>query len=139
MTFGLVSPPSDLESGPDCGGSGPEVYDGGGIQRIVETPAGSFHVRDALHQATIVLYEGATPDVCELATHPVVGRGRGNLHWTVKARVDGSTSIQATFGGILELTAGGRAQLLGVGHVVFDQFGNVTIHTDHFRVKPIGK
>jgi hypothetical protein len=135
-TTGLVSPPGDLAA---CGGSGPEVYDGGGIERIVETPAGSFHVRDDLHQATIVFYEGATPDVCELATHPVLGRGRGNLHWTVKALVNGSTSIQATFGGILELTAGGRAQMLGVGHVVFDQFGNVTVHEDHFRVKPIGK
>jgi hypothetical protein len=134
-TFGLVSPPSDLEV---CGGSGPEVYDGGGTTRTVETPSGAFHVRDELHQATIVMYEGATGDVCELATLPVLARGTGNLHFTMKSRASGSTTIQATFGGILDLVAGGRARMLGVGNIVFDSFGNVTIHEDHFDLKPIG-
>jgi hypothetical protein len=134
-TFGLVSPVSDLE---ECGGSGPEVFDGGGSTRIVATPTGAVHIRDELHQATIVFYEGATEDVCELANHPVLGRGRGNLHFTVKGRANGTESIQATFGGILDLAAGGRARMLGVGNIVFDAFGNVTIHEDHFDLKPIG-
>jgi hypothetical protein len=135
VTFGLVSPPSDLKG---CGGSGPEVFDGGGTTRIVATPSGAVHVRDELHQATIVFYEGPTGDVCELASHPVLGRGTGNLHFTVKNGRNGSTSIQATFGGILDLVAGGRARLLGVGNIVFDSFGNLTIHEDHFDLKPIG-
>jgi hypothetical protein len=134
-TFGLVSPVSDLNA---CGGSGPEVFDGGGTTRIVATPSGAVHVRDELHQATIVFYGGATGDVCELATHPVLARGRGNLHFTVKNGVNGSTSVQATFGGILDLAAGGRARMLGVGNIVFDLFGNLTIHEDHFDLKPIG-
>jgi hypothetical protein len=134
-TFGLVSPPSDLVA---CGGAGPEVFDGGGTTRIVVTPSGAVHVRDELHQATIVLYEGATEDVCELATLPVLARGSGNLHFTVKNRVNGSTSVQATFGGILDLVAGGRVRMLGVGNIVFDAFGNLTIHVDHFDLKPIG-
>jgi hypothetical protein len=134
-TFGLVSPVSELEA---CGGSGPEVFDGGGTRRIVATPSGAVHVRDELHQATIVFYAGATEDVCELATHPVLARGRGNLHFTVKNGVNGSTSFQATFGGILDLAAGGRARMLGVGNIVFDAFGNLTIHEDHFDLKPIG-
>jgi len=106
--------------------------------RIVATPSGAVHVRDELHQATIVLYEGATDDVCELATLPVLARGSGNLHFTVKNRVNGSTSVQATFGGILDLVAGGRVRMLGVGNIVFDSFGNLTIHEDHFNLKPIG-
>jgi hypothetical protein len=134
-TFGLVSPVSDLDV---CGGSGPEVFDGGGTTRIVATPSGAVHVRDELHQATIVFYEGATGDVCELATHPVLARGSGNLHFTVKNGANGSTSVQATFGGILDLVAGGRARMLGVGNIVFDRFGNLTIHEDHFDLKPIG-
>jgi hypothetical protein len=134
-TFGLVSPPSDLEA---CGGSGSEVFDGGGTTRIVATPSGAVHVRDELHQATIVLYEGATDDVCELATFAVLARGSGNLHFTVKNRVNGSTSVQATFGGILDLVAGGRARMLGVGNILFDSSGNLTIHVDHFDLKPIG-
>jgi hypothetical protein len=134
-TFGLVSPVSDLNA---CGGTGPEVFDGGGTTRILATPSGAVHVRDELHQATIVFYEGATGDVCELATHPVVGRGRGNLHFTVKNGVNGSASVQATFGGILALTAGGRARMLGVGNIVLDAFGNLTIREDHFDLKPIG-
>jgi hypothetical protein len=134
-TVGLVSPVSNLSA---CGGTGPEVFDGGGTTRILATPSGAVHVRDELHQATIVLYEGATGEVCELATHPVLGRGRGNLHFTAKNGVNGSTSVQATFGGILDLTAGGRARMLGVGNIVFDAFGNLTIHEDHFDLKPIG-
>ena len=136
VTFGLVSPPSDLEV---CGGSGPELFDGGGTTRIVAAPSGAVHVRDELHQATIVFYEGLTEDVCELATHPVLARGRGNLHFTVKNRANGSTSVQATFGGILDLVAGGRVRMLGVGNIVLDAFGNLTIHEDHFDLQPIGR
>jgi hypothetical protein len=135
VTFGLVSPPGDLEA---CGGSGPEVYDGGGTTRTVETPSGAVHVRDELHQATIVFYEGPTPDVCDLVNHPVIGTGTGNLHFTQKGGANGSFSIQATFGGILDLVAGGRARMLGVGNIRFDQFGNLSIHEDHFDLKPIG-
>jgi hypothetical protein len=135
VTFGLVSPPSDLEI---CGGSGPEVFDGGGITRILSTPSGSFHIRDQLHQATIVFYEGPTGDVCELSSHRVLGTGTGNLHFTTKAKASGTLAIQATFGGILDLVAGGRARMLGVGNVVIDELGNLTVHEDHFSLKPIG-
>jgi hypothetical protein len=135
-TFGLVSPPTDLVA---CGGGGPEVFDGGGTTRIVATPSGAIHVRDDLHQATIVLYQGATDDVCELATLPVLARGSGNLHFTVRSGVNGSTGVQATFGGILDLVAGGRVRMLGVGNIVFDAFGNLTIREDHFDLKPIGR
>jgi len=114
------------------------VFDGGGSTRIVVTPSGAVHVRDELHQATIVFYQGATDDVCALATLPVLGRGRGNLHFTVKNGVNGSTSVQATFGGILDLLAGGRVRMLGVGNIVFDSFGNLTIREDHFDLHPIG-
>lgn len=134
-TFGLVSSPSDLDA---CGGAGPEVYDGRGTTQIVATPSGAVHFRDKLNQATIIMYEGATDDVCELATLPELGRGTGNMHFTVKERANGSVSIEATFGGILDLTAGGRARMLGNGNIVFDAFGNLTVHVDNFDLKPIG-
>jgi hypothetical protein len=136
VTFGLVSPPSDLEI---CGGSGPEVFDGGGITRILITPSGAFHIRDQLEQATIVFYEGPTGDVCELANHRIIGTGKGNLHFTTKEKASGTLAVQATFGGILDLIGGGRARMLGVGNIVFDALGNVTIHEDHFSLKPIGR
>ena len=56
----------------------------------------------------------------------------------MKGGSNGSTSIQATFGGILDLVTGGRARMLGVGNIRFDQFGNLSIHEDHFDLKPIG-
>ena len=136
VTFGLVSPPSDLEI---CGGSGPEVFDGGGITRILITPSGASHIRDQLEQATIVFYEGPTGNVCELANHRIIGTGKGNLHFTTKEKASGTFAIQATFGGILDLIGGGRARMLGVGNIVFDALGNVTIHEDHFSLKPIGR
>ncbi len=135
VTFGLVSPPSDLEI---CGGSGPEVFDGGGITRILITPSGSFHIRDQLHQATIVFYEGPTDDVCDLPNHRILGTGTGSMHFTTKEKASGTFAVQATFGGILDLVAGGRAHMLGVGNIVFDALSNLTVHEDHFSLKPIG-
>ena len=135
-TFGLVSPVSDLS---DCGGSGPMVTDGGGITRVLITPSGAFHIRDQLSQATIVFYEGATGDVCELSSHPILGTGTGKMHFTTKEKANGSLSVQANFGGILDLVAGGRAHMLGVGNIFFDDVGNLTIREDHFTLKEIGK
>ena len=135
VTFGLVSPVSDL---PDCGGSGPMVTDGGGITRVLITPSGSFHIRDQLNKATVVFYEGATSDVCELSSHPILGTGTGNMHFTTKEKADGTLRVQATFGGILDLVAGGRAHMHAAGNIVFDAAGNLTIHEDHFTLKRIG-
>lgn len=134
VTFGLVSPVSDLI---ECGGSG-AVFDGGGTTLIVATPSGAVHFRDKLKQATIVYYAGATEDLCELATHPVLARGRGNLRWTEQYGANGSATIHATFGGILDLAAGGRVRLLGVGNIFIDASGNLTFRVDHFDLKPIG-
>ena len=137
VTFGLVSPVSELS---ECGGSGQTVTDGGGITRVLITPSGAFHIRNQLSQATIVLYEGGTiDDVCELSSRPIIGTGTGNLHFTTKEKSDGTLGVQATFGGILDLAAGGRAHMLAVGNIVFDALGNMTIHEDHFTLKPIGK
>ena len=117
---------------------GQVVTDGGGITRVLITPSGAFHIRDQLNQATIVFYEGATGDVCELSSHPILGTGTGSMHFTTKEPASGSLGVQATFGGILDLVAGGRAHMLGVGNIAFDEFGNLTIHEDHFTRKPIG-
>jgi hypothetical protein len=134
-TFGLVSPVSDL---PDCGGSGPVVTDGGGITRVLITPSGAFHIRDQLQQATIVFYEGATGDVCELSPHRILGTGTGKMHFNTREKASGTLAVQANFGGILDMVAGGRARMLGAGNIVFDALGNLTVHEDHFSLKPIG-
>ena len=137
-TVGLVSPVSDLGTEPDCGGSGPEVYDGGGIERIVATPSGAFHLRDQLHDATFVLYEGATNDLCELATHPVIARGPVNFHFTIKGLVNGSTLLQITITGNLELTSGGQAHFLSIANAIFYPDGSFAIHVDKTELRPIG-
>ena len=135
-TFGLVSPISDLS---DCGGSGEMVTDGGGITRVLITPSGTFHIRDQLSQATIVFYQGTADEFCDLSSHPILGTGTGNMHFTTREPASGSFSVQASFGGILDLVAGGRAHMHGAGNMVFDAAGNLTIHEDHFTLKPIGK
>jgi hypothetical protein len=136
VTFGLVSPVSDL---PDCGGSGPVITDGGGITRVLITPSGAFHIRDQLNQATIVFYEGATGDVCELSSHRILGTGTGSMHFTTKEKASGTLAVQATFGGILDLVGGGRAHMLGVGNIAFDALGNLIVHEDHFTFRRIGR
>jgi hypothetical protein len=54
------------------------VYDGGGITRFVTTPKWAVQIRNRLQNATFVLYDGATNDVCELPTHEVLARGKVN-------------------------------------------------------------
>ena len=61
------------------------------------------------------------------------------MHFTTKEKADGSLRVQATFGGILDLLAGGRAHMHAAGNIVFDASGNLTVHEDHFTLKPIGK
>ena len=137
-TIGLVSAVRDLGSEPDCGGSGPEVYDGGGVERVVATSAGSVHIRDRLQNATFVLYEGATLDVCELATHPVLARGTVNFNFNIRVSTANTVTFQVVVTGIVELTSGGRAHVLGNANFNFDETGNLTVHVDRFEVKPIG-
>ena len=55
--------------------------------------------------------------------------GGGRAGW-LPAEKSGST--------ILDLVAGGRVRMLGVGNIVLDSFGNLTIHEDHFDLQPIG-
>ena len=137
-TVGLVSPVTDLGTDPDCGGSGPEVYDGRAIEMILENPAGAFHLYDHVHKGTFVLYEGATGDVCELASHPVIARGPVNFKFNLLQSPDGTTRFLFQITGMLELTSGGRAHLVSTANFVFDSEGNLTIHVDRFELKPIG-
>jgi hypothetical protein len=134
-TVGLVSPVSDLGTEPDCGGSGPEVYDGGGIERIVATPSGAFHLRDQMHNATFVLYEGAPNDVCELATHPVIARGPVNFHFAIKDLVNGSALLQINITGNLELTSGGQAHFVSIANAIFYPDGSFAIHVDKLELR----
>ena len=135
VTFGLVSPVSDLS---DCGGSGQVVIDGGGITRVLITPSGAFHIRDQLNRPPSCSTKGRPGMSASSSSHPILGTGTGNMHFTTKEPASGSLGVQATFGGILDLVAGGRAHMLGVGNIAFDEFGNLTIHEDHFTLKPIG-
>jgi hypothetical protein len=139
-TIGLVSPISDLGTDPNCGGSGPEVYDGGGTETVIATGAGFVHLRDRWQNATLVLYEGAANDVCELVTHPVLARGRVNFSFVIHHAgvTDGSVSFQVQVTGIVDLTSGGRAHLLIRANFVVDNEGNVEVHVDRFALKPIG-
>jgi hypothetical protein len=115
------------------------VTDGGGVTRVLITPSGAFHIRDQLQQATIVFYEGATGDVCELSSHRILAAGTGHMHFTTREKASGTLAVQANFGGILDLVGGGRARMLGAGNIVFDALGNLTVHEDHFSLKPIGR
>ena len=137
-TVGLVSSPSGLHSEPDCGGTGPEMYDGGGIVGIVQTPSGSIHVRDRLQKATLVLYEGATEDVCELATHAVIARGPVNFNFSVHVSPDGTVRFLVQIVGMVELTSGGTAHYVATANYVFDPAGNLTVHVDRSELKRIG-
>ena len=85
-----------------------------------------------------MFYEGATGMCASSRPIRCWATGRGNLHFTMKEPGERLDGVQATFGGILDLAAGGRARMLGVGNIVFDRFGNLTIHEDHFTLKPIG-
>jgi hypothetical protein len=138
-TIGLVSPVADLDEDPDCGGSGPRIVDTG-IENVVFTPAGSVQFRDRWHKATFVLYDGATNDVCQLATHPVLARGEVNFSFGIRDAdvTDATVNFHFQMTGIVDLTSGGKAHVLTTANFFFDNGGNVHIHVDKFELKPIG-
>lgn len=140
-TIGLVSPVADLDENPDCGGTGPRVVDGG-IQELVLTPAGSEHLSERYQKATFVIYDGVTSDVCELSdptTHPVVAQGKVNFSYTLRVATDGVWYFHFQMTGIVDLTSGGKADVLISANVLYDNDGNPTIHVDKFELKPIGR
>lgn len=134
LTLGLVSPISELA---DCGGTGVPVTDGNGTHQEVQTSAGPLHFFDRLRRGTIVLYEGAPEDVCDLATAPILAQGRGNFGATFHF-LDTKTLISFRIVGIVELTGGGRAHMLELAKVVIDENGEVTIRVERSELKPIG-
>ncbi len=138
-TIGLVSDVADLNANPDCGGAGPRVVDPG-IEQVVSTPAGSVHFRERWHQATFVLYEGATDYVCDLSSHQVVGRGRVNFRFSVRDAdvTDPKVNFQLQMTGRIALTGGGQAQVLLTVNFFFDDAGNPHIRTDRFELTPLG-
>jgi hypothetical protein len=139
-TIGLISEVADLNTNPDCGGAGPRIVDTG-IENVVFTPTGSAHFRDSWHQATLVLYDGATGDVCELSSHAVLGRGQVNFRFSVRdADVnDPTVNFYVQMTGLVDLTGGGRAQVLLTANFYVDDAGNAHIRTDRFELKPLGK
>jgi hypothetical protein len=138
-TIGLVSPVADLNENPDCGGSGPRIVDTG-LEKVVITPSGSFHLGDRWQKATFVLYGGATDDVCELAAHPVVARGEVNFSFGVRVPdvAEGGVNFHFQMTGIVDLTSGGKAHVLISANFLFDNDGNLRVHVDNFELKPIG-
>jgi hypothetical protein len=134
LTLGLVSPVSELA---DCGGTGTPVFDGNGTHKEVQTPAGPVHFFDRIRQGTIVLYEGAPEDVCELAAAPVLARGRGNFAATFHV-LGTKTLISFRIVGIVELADGGRAHMLEIAKVVIDENGDLTVRVERSELKPIG-
>lgn len=138
-TIGLVSPVADLDEDPDCGGSGPRIVDGG-IEKVVLTPPGSLHLRDKTHKATLVLYSGATNDVCELSSHAVLAHGPVNYRVAVRVPdlSEPGVNVQLHMEGIVDLTSGGRARALIVANYFFGNDGSVDVRVDRFEVTPIG-
>ena len=126
-------------SGPDCGGS---------ARRCTTEAASSGSLKRRPGRSTFGTIFARPPSCCTRARLPMFASSpppsRAGAR-TGEPALDGQGPggwLDEHPGHVrrdLELTAGGRAQMLGVGHVVFDQFGNVTVHEDHLRVKTYGK
>jgi hypothetical protein len=85
LTVGLVSPLADFPFPPEvgCGGTVPVISDGKRVTQLVFTPSEFVHSSTRERRATIVLYEGTSPDICDWTTAPVFARGRANLTFNV--------------------------------------------------------
>jgi hypothetical protein len=133
LTVGLTSPLADV---PDCGGAGPVVTDGKRVIQLVLKTDNFVHQFIRARQATIILYESTSPDLCDWATAPVFARGRANLTFNMLSRTRSVVGFKIQ--GIVELTSGGRARVLNTAQIHVEEDGTVRIHVDRFEVKPIG-
>jgi hypothetical protein len=133
LTIGLASPLADV---PDCGGAGPVIADGKRVIQLVLTSADFVHQFIRARQATIVLYESTSPDLCDWVTAPVFARGRANVTFNVTTRNPAVIGLKIQ--GIVELTSGGRAHVLNTAQIHVHEDGTVRVHVDRFVIKPIG-
>jgi hypothetical protein len=141
FTVGLVSPLADFPFPPElgCGGTGPVISDGKRAIQLVFAPGDKFHELIRVRQATIVLYETSSPDICDWATAPVFGRGRANITQITLSRTPSTLVRGFKLQGIVELTSGGRARIWNTFQGHLDEDGTVRVHVDHFGLKPIGR
>ena len=132
-TVGLVSPLADL---PDCGGSGTTVLKGRGTFQLVIPPTGAAKVFQRVRQGEVVLYGLAAENPCDLIGAPVIGRGPGNL--TISLTGPATNVLSVRLIARLQLTTGGLAHLVIVGHAKINSDGSLKVLVDKSTLTPIG-
>jgi hypothetical protein len=139
FTVGLLTPPGDFE---ECGGPGGLAdFDVKLFLQTVVTPAGPLRSVDRI-TGTFVVYDVFLPgpDLCPLATAPVIGRGVGSFTKTDNS-VTGVGPGMNAFGfqanAMLELTGGGKARFHAVGRWLYDGV-DVRMVVDDAEIRPIG-
>jgi hypothetical protein len=86
------------------------------------------------------VYESTSQDGCDWASLPVFGRGTATFTFHVLSRTPAGTpaEVGVRIQGIVELTSGGRAQVLNTAQVHVEEDGIPRVHLDHFVIRPIG-
>jgi hypothetical protein len=133
-TIGLVSPLADLL---DCGGSGTTVLKGRGTLQLVIPPTGALKQFIRVRQGEVVLYGVAAELPCDLIGAPVLGHGPGNL--TISLTGPATNVLSVRLIARLELTTGGSAHLVVVGHAKINDDGSLKILVDKSELRPIGR
>ena len=111
-------------------------------QQHVFTPSGHFHTTTLPQDVSVdvFLLEGGFTDFCQLIDAPVVATGTASVRVTEAYGADdgsGATTINFTVNGVLDLTSGGRARVLGTAHIVIRPDGSLVRLSETIRLTPL--
>jgi hypothetical protein len=111
-------------------------------QQQVSTPSGHLHFTTLPQEVSVDVFsiEGGLTDLCQLVDAPVVATGTAIVRVTEAYGADGgsgATTINFTVHGVLELTGGGRARVLGAAHIIIRPDGSLLRDTETITLTPL--
>ena len=104
------------------------------------TPPGGLHVSVSARDVSLVVYEfgeGIVTDICQLVGAPVLGTGSGKYTINFEVTGPGVLAVHATVQGIIDLTSGGQARVLGTARVLILPDGTLKFDVEQVRLTPL--
>jgi hypothetical protein len=111
-------------------------------QQQVSTPSGHLHFTTLPQEVSVdvFLIEGGFTNFCQLVDAPVVATGTATVRVTEAYGADGgsgATTINFTVHGVLDLTSGGSARVLGTAHLIIRPDGSLVRLSETIRLTPL--
>jgi hypothetical protein len=137
--------PLALQIGFDAGVTVEDICTGSpglpnGLGQLILTPPGGALLHGSGQDVNLVVYEfggGPVTDPCQVVGAPVVGSGTGNFTYNILTLSNGAFVAHITAHGIIDLTSGGQARVLGTARVLILPDGTLKFDVEQVRLTPL--